>query len=76
MVKMYMNMSIEIILKIIKQYSSPSNTALQMRWKTFGACLNIHRGFEPCVWIFLPFRGVCIWYDDNTDINTNDKDEI
>ena len=49
-----------------------------MRWEAFGARLKTHRGFGPCVWVLLPFGGICVRYDDyrDTDIKILTNIEI
>ena len=38
-------------------FPSRYNDTYDMRWEAFGTRLNTHRGFGPCVWALLPFRG-------------------
>ena len=54
MIKKYMVMSIKIVFEIIRQYHSPSDTVIQMRWESFRARLSTYRGFGPCTWTLCP----------------------
>ena len=48
-------------------FPSRYSDTCDMRWEAFGARLNTHRGFGPCVWAFLPFEGIQMQCDDYKD---------
>ena len=52
---------------VIQMIWDEYNDTDDMRWEAFGVCLNTHRGFGPYVWVLLPFRGICMQYDDYRD---------
>ena len=59
--KMRIQMSLYVYVHLYHCISSRYSDTNDMRWQSFRARLNTHRGFGPCVWALLPVGGICMW---------------